>query len=89
MLHRIKTNQQKNAPIINIFFDLCYCTMEVIMFLANVNNIYYMLMTNTSIVGSSLYIILQTNLVIYRHKKLNDNIYNSMRINTLLVQTAI
>lgn len=59
------------------------------MFLANVNNIYYMLMTNTSIVGSSLYIILQTNLVIYRHKKLNDNIYNSMRINTLLVQTAI
>lgn len=63
--------------------------MEVIMFLANVNNIYYMLMTNTSIVGSSLYIILQTNLVIYRHKKLNDNIYNSMRINTLLVQTAI
>lgn len=63
--------------------------MEVIMFLANVKNIHYMLMTNTSIVGSSLYIILRTNLVIYRHKKLNNNIYNSMRINTLLVQTAI
>lgn len=61
--------------------------MEVIMFLTNVNNIHYMLMKN--ILGSSLYIILRTNLVIYKHKKLNDNLYNSMQTNRLLVQAVM